>query len=415
MPSEPIGPIDLRGKRIALTGRFAAMTHDALADWIEARGGEVVRVPSRSTDIVVVGQDGLPLHRDGAPTESLSKAQSLRERGYPLVVVGEQQFLEAVAAGEGDEETTERQGLYTAIQLGRFLDLPASTLRSWVRRGLLQPARSVDRVDYFSFQQVSAIKMLRELMRRGLSSAAVARSLRKIEEWLPESTASLAELGLVERDGELFVELDDGVLADSSGQLALFGDADPPEEPPRPVAVESGESRAPVAAIADLEQYRRLQQGDDARQWFDHAVDLEEAGDLGGAIEAYRRAQRHDPDDAEIAFNLGNALYEGSDRHGARAEFERAIDLDPDYVEAWNNLGSLYMEEERYPQAIAAYRNALEIAPDYPDANYNLAEALLAVGETAEASRHALRYFRHDPTSSWAQRLRDEIATASAG
>ncbi|MEM7260552.1 MAG: tetratricopeptide repeat protein [Planctomycetota bacterium] len=403
MAPENHEPIVLRGTSVALTGRFASMAQDEIADLIERHGGTFVRTPSRTTHYLVVGQDGAPLNRDGEPTENLLKAQSLQERGYPIVILGEHQFLEALGEGESGEF----QGLYTVFQLSRFLRIPTVTIRAWIRRGLLRPVRTHDRIDYFSFQQVAAIKMLRELMDRGLTSAQLGKSLRQIEAWLPEATESLAQLGLVERDGEVLVRLDDGRLADSSGQLSLFG-----EEETEEAELEVAEAESPSDASARISSMA-VHRSAEARDWFDHGVELEEQGDLDGAVDAYRNALRVAPD-AETAFSLGNALYEQGDRIGARAEFERAIELDPESVEAWNNLGSLYVEDERYPEAIAAYRNALEVAPDYPDANYNLAEALLAVGDTAEASRHALRYFRYDPTSTWAQRLRDELARACA-
>ncbi len=407
----PSSPISLTGKAVALTGRFASMTQEEMSELIERHGGTWVRVPNRNTSYLIVGQDGAPLNRDGEPTECLIKAQSLQERGYPVVTLGEHQFLEALGEGEASDS----QGLYTTLQLSRFLRVPAMTIRAWVRRGLLHPVRTHDRVDYFSFQQVAAIKMLRELMERGLTSAQLEKSLQQISRWLPEATDSLAELGLQEHGGELLVCLDDGRLADASGQLTMFsselssGEA---ESTSSELGLESDAGGEVIDFAAHRDRANESASGD-ARDWFEHGVELEESGDVDGAIDAYRHALRIDAD-PEIAFNLGNALYGQGDRHGARAEFERAVELDPEYVEAWNNLGSLYVEEERYPEAIAVYRNALEIAPDYPDANYNLAEALLAVGDTSEASRHALRYFRFDPTSTWAQRLRDELARACA-
>ena len=83
----------LVGKRVALTGRLAAMSRLDAVNLVRAHGGVFVSRLSRLTAILVVGQDGWPLQKDGRLTGNLRRAQALLRQGCPIAVLSEDEFL----------------------------------------------------------------------------------------------------------------------------------------------------------------------------------------------------------------------------------------------------------------------------------------------------------------------------------
>ncbi|MEE8141792.1 MAG: MerR family transcriptional regulator, partial [Planctomycetota bacterium] len=209
---------EFQGRKVAITGRLASMTREEAAELIRARGGELVGKPGRSTRYLVVGQEGWPLREDGQLTRSLEKAQDLREAGHSLEIIDETQFLVELGL---EERHVQIHRLYTTAQLSRILGTTGARLRTWVRQGLITPARTVHRLDYFDFQQVAAAKALSELAASGVTSERMRRSLEQLRHWLPEAEQSLSQVAILERGGQLLVRLGDGQLVDPRGQLQL--------------------------------------------------------------------------------------------------------------------------------------------------------------------------------------------------
>jgi tetratricopeptide (TPR) repeat protein len=397
----------LRGKQVAITGRLASMTRDQAGTWIRRLGGELARTPSQKTSIVVVGEETWPFREKDRVPESLEKAKKLQESGCELEVISEQKFLEMLPLGEGGEDA-DVQRLYTTAQLSRILRVPGRRIRSWVRRGLIQPIRTVHRLDYFDFRQMTELRMLRELTEGGVTIEEIRRSLEQLKRWLPEAERSLARLATLEGDPQLLVRVE-GQLTEPSGQLRLdFEETD--------VAVE-GVEEVPTTVedvIADEELIHEPVADDVAPELspaerFEVAVELEEEGQLEEAVEAYEQAFTGGNESAEIAFNLGNVLFALGRADDAVEWFEVAIEQDPQYVEAWNNLASVHAEREEWEKAIAAGCRAVDLNFDYPDAHYNLAEAYQGAGRQQEARRHARIYLKFDPRSEWAAELRERL------
>jgi len=392
----------LRGQQVAITGTMASMTHQEAADLVRSCGGEPTRHPGRKTALVVVGQECWPVGHDGRIHEELERARKLQEEGCSLKVIGEQDFLEMLhLAGEEAGEKVRR--LYTIAQLSRILKVPGRRIRSWVRRGLIRPARTELRLDYFDFRQMTELRTLRELTGSGVPVEEIRRSLEQLRAWFPEAEASLGQLARLE--GQLLVRVEGGNLAEPSGQLRLGFETPPPAAPRRTEA----EPTAPVLRIvADVPRDRPASRAR-AEDWVERAVELEERDDLEGAVRAWEQALLTAGADAEVAFNLGNLLYGLGRLDEALVRFEQAVEFDPEYVEAWNNLGGVYADVGLWEEAIRAARRALELAPDYADPHYNLAEAYAASGRYGDARLHAARYFQHDPDSPWAERLRSDL------
>jgi tetratricopeptide (TPR) repeat protein len=381
MKSGEEGPATLAGRVFAITGRMASMSRREAEELVRNRGGEAQDAVTRATDVLVLGAEGLPLTSDGGVSRKLRRAQQLRARGSSIEILTEDAFLARLGL------TDEAPPLYTTTQLGRILGLTGREVRRWVRLGLVAPARTRHRLDLFDFRKVAAVKAIAGLVREGVTPSRIRRSLREVGRWLPEGDEPVQHLELLEDGGELLVRLDDGRLADPRGQLRFgFGEADePPSEP------------------------LRVREAD----WFEEGLRREDAGDVEGAVEAYRTSLREEGEDPETWFNLGNACYALGRREDAAEGFRCAAELDPDYVEAWNNLGNVLAELGDRKPAIDAYERALEIEPAYADAHHNLAEALLAGGRREEARRHWRAYLGIDSRSRWADHVRRRLEEAS--
>lgn len=282
--------------------------------------------------------------------------------------------------------------LLSTEQIARILDVPPAEVRRWVRGGLLRPARIERRSALFAFKDVAASRAVAALTRAGVTPRRIERSLRQIEEWLPDAHDHLSRLEAGGRAGGkagrgVRVRLRSGQAADPSGQLLmeLTGAAGPARPAAaRIVALYPAAGGAPGTGP----------DADSAEAWFEAGVRAEEAGAHEQAVTAYRRAVALGAASAEVDFNLGNALYALGRAADAAASYLRAVDRESDYVEAWNNLGNALIDAGRAAEAIDAYRRAVALDPHYADAHSNLAQALAQVGRTAEARRHRNAYLR---------------------
>jgi tetratricopeptide (TPR) repeat protein len=373
----------LAGQRVAITGRLASMTHVEMAELISACGGEYAAVPNRSTTLLVVGQDGWPLHEDGRPTQNLEKARRLRAGGGPIEMVTEGDFLDRLGLAEQQAAIHRR---YTVAQLSRILGIPGARLRAWARAGLIEPVETVYRLAYFDFCQVASAKTVFELASAGVKPQRIRESLEQFRTWLPEVDRPLSQLTLLEQGGRLLLRLDCGLLAEPNGQLQLdfmTGEGDE--------AAETGGS-----ALVDARPLT-------SDEWFQQALRLEDQGNSREAAQAYRESLRLEPGDPVLHFNLGNALYACGELEDSVDAFGEAVARDRAYVEAWNNLGSVLAELNRTDEAVRAFRQALQVVPSYADAHYNLADVLSQAGREDEARLHWAAYLRHGPTGPWAE------------
>jgi tetratricopeptide (TPR) repeat protein len=272
-----------------------------------------------------------------------------------------------------------------------MLDVAGSSLRAWVRTGLIRPERVVHRLCYFTFRQVASAKMLRELMRGGATAAEIRRSLERLAPFLRGTEEPLQQLALLEGAGPIVAELDGGQLVAPGGQLYFD--------------FSRGKARAPLALT---------RQPSTVADWFARALDREDAGEFAAAAEAYRQALLLGGPEPELCFNLGNVLYALDQKAQAAERFRQAIEMEHDYVEAWNNLGNVLGDLDERAGAVEAYERALAIEPAYADAHYNLAETLAQMGRAADARRHWQTYLELEPHSASARALRQRLHESSS-
>lgn len=364
----------LQGAEVAVTGRFASMSQAEVGELIRERGGRLTRAPSLRTRLLVVGQGGLPLGRDGQPASSLEQARRLKSAGCNLEIITEEEFVERLGLVRETEGIRRR---CTIVELARILKLPGARIRTWLKQGLIEPAETVNRVALFDFHQVAAARTLCDLIESGLPPAEIRRGLEQLKRLLPESESPLLQVSAMD-SARMLVRLDNGQLAETSGQLHLdFDDG-----------VDDGEEVLSFIAVART-----------ADDLFEDALALENSGRFQDAADTYQQALNLDPHDPVLHFNLGNVLIRLDQTPAAALQFRQALRLDPGYVEAWNNLGSMQFEMGDIDEAITAFQRALSVVPSYADACFNLAMALTRQGRRAEARRNWQTYLKLDPNS----------------
>jgi tetratricopeptide (TPR) repeat protein len=389
------------------------MSREQALTFLEMVGAFHDRAPLDGTDYLVVGEASRLLTEEGHPSASLSTARALRESGAAIGILSETQFLALL----GLEELLR---LYTTQQLSRILKVPDREIASWVRRGLIRPVKVVHRLHYFDYAQVASAKFLLDLVRSGVPVSRIRENLREMEAWYPGVGKSLVQLGVMERDGQLMVRLEDGSLADSRGQLQIQFDvagapndtvAKSQEAQPRNVV------RFPRAQASESKRTERTEERSSEREsaspfggsWFDAALSFEESGWLEDAAAAYQKALAIDGPSAELAFNLGNVLYRLGRKEESVQRFLQAVELEPAFIESWNNLANAFFDIDRPEEAVRALRKALAVDPRYADAHYNLAEVLHHLGRNGEAAVHWQAYLEEDPASEWAEHVRERL------
>src|SRR5262245_25591418 len=306
MSKEPTKSTWLEGKQVACTGSLACMTRAGAADLIHAFGGRFVPSVTRKTNVLLVGQEGWPLQKDGTLTGKLQRAQRLQRAGFPIHILAEEEFLEQLGLSE---QSSGVRRLFTTAQVCRLLSVSGERLRRWIESSLLQPAESSHGVHYFDFPQVSGLKTLCELACAGVSTKQLRQSLEHLRGWMPNLDRPLEQLALLERDGQLMVRLDEGLLAEATGQLQFDFECKEPLE------------QAPQIHTAE--------------EWFELGCAEEEAERWTEAAAAYRQALLLGGPDAAICFNLGNVLYALDQKGQAAERFRQAVELKADFPEAW--------------------------------------------------------------------------------
>lgn len=99
----------------------------------------------------------------------------------------------------------------------------------------------------------------------------------------------------------------------------------------------------------------------EAKEWNDKAITLDEQGRVHEALEAWNEAIRLDPSYAEAWYNKGAALSEQDKLDDAFEAWDEAIRLDPNFIDYWNIKGYRFYIQGRYDEAIRAYSKAIGI------------------------------------------------------
>ncbi|HEY8377296.1 MAG TPA: tetratricopeptide repeat protein [Nannocystis sp.] len=295
------------------------------------------------------------------------------------------------ARGITSETSTSRHdgqtpSAYTVRDVSRLFDLPESRLRYWAQTGFICPSIRVRGRTFYSFRDLIAIKVARELLGAGLPLQRVRRSLDALRAKLPEVDQPLARLRVRCEHDRVVVEENTHSFEAATGQVLLD--------------LNTQSLQQEVAQVLAMPRAQHPAPERSAYEWFLYACEREQAWDgedpddpaFVEAREAYDRALDLDPDFAAAYTNLGALLAAVGDLDGARDHFDQALRCDPGQCEAQANLAALALRTGDPETAIAGYRQLLRAAPDSLEGHYGLARALLAVGGKTQALAHLERF-----------------------
>ncbi|MFH5806552.1 tetratricopeptide repeat protein [Alienimonas sp. DA493] len=410
-PEDPADPPPLAGETVAFTGTLASMTHAAAARLVKDLGGTFAERLTRSTTLLIVGEEGWPLADDGAPTVKFRRAAEWNRTGEATVrLLAESDWLRlaGLSAGEpgaslGGDLSAGVRRLYTPAMLSGLLDVTPGRIRAWARDGLIRPVKTVHRLPYFDFAEVARTRTLAKLLAAGVSKADLAAGLAALAEVFGEEAVAAGRLDLLARDGRLLVRDDAGLREPATGQRVLefasdepSRDGDAPDEPPSPA----------LLRLPDPDGGRAERRS--AAEWLRLGVERLDADDPAAAEAALRACLAKEPTHPEAHFHLADALFRTGRPDAAAERYRAATEHDPRYLEAWVQLGCVRASGGEHRSAAKAFRTALEIHGDLPEAHFHLAESLHALGDAA-AEEHYRAYLAHDDRGPWAQLARARL------
>ncbi len=398
--------VRLSGQRVALVGRLAGMPKRDAQQLIRRAGGVPLEVTNFAgadssnclPQLIVVGEE-FPLPADASSGDLFDAATQAAIESGDIDVIGESQFWQRL--GLVDEEHYVRR-LYTPAMLAELLHIPVSVVRRWHRRGLIHPAREVRRLPYFDFQEVATARRLAELLAAGASPAAIERKLAELRRYVPGIERPLAQLAVIVRGSRLLLRQGDGLVA-PGGQL--FFDFDAVEQP----AGEQDGTPSSRETISLADSLRSAASPLAPEEMLRLAADLEDAGNLAAAVEAYRAHAAAAGPTAPVCFAMAELLYCLGDISASRERYYAAIELDENYVEARANLGCVLAELGDRELAVAAFEGALTLHADYANAHFHLARTLDELKRSDEATRHWQEFLRLAPESPWAALAREHL------
>lgn len=394
----------LSSQRIALVGKLASMSKRDASQLLRQHQATIVDQVDPSVDLIVLGEDGLPLPDamdldelfDDATREAISQGR--------IRVIPETQLWQQLGLVESEHDA---HRLYTPAMLADLLGVPVAVIRRWHRRGLVVPVREVRRLPYFDFQEVATARRLAQLLAAGMSPDAIEKKLQTLARYLPDVQRPMAQLSVMIEGKQILLRQGDGLI-EPGGQLRFnFEAAESTESPDRTQA-----EWAPDVARDVLMAIGRGRVADPATspdRLNQMAVELEEEGHLEAAAEMYRAAMAAGGPSAETCFQIAELLYRLGDLSGARERYYMTIELDEDYVEARANLGCVLAQMGQRELAVAAFQGALAWHADYADVHYHLARTLDELDRAEEAELHWRAFLEHAPDSPWASEAQQRL------
>jgi Flp pilus assembly protein TadD len=121
---------------------------------------------------------------------------------------------------------------------------------------------------------------------------------------------------------------------------------------------------APVGLwIALVSAVPLLAQNSSTEDVLRQAVELQQAGDLEGAVRGYREFLAARPKEAAVQANLGVLLAHLGRFDEAIAEYKKAVALDPQNGDIVRNLGLAYYKSGRIAEAAREFAKSHELSP----------------------------------------------------
>jgi tetratricopeptide (TPR) repeat protein len=351
--------MQLRGRSVALYGRFSAGQRDELQKRVLRARGAATRDLTRRSDLLVVGAEAAQLVESGALQERLERAKA---RGVP--VLGERSFARALA-GETPAPAT--------------LPLPTALAGTLLGRGDAELLAAFDLIDLQGeacrFGDAGVLRTAGELIGGGRSAADAVRILARARDLAPVGRHRI----VLTPSGEAALQWDDGrTTLEGQGVLPLDEDH---------------------ASLDDL---------------FEAAEIAEAEGALDEAARLYDMCARADRRDAIAPYNYANIRLAQGAREEAALAYQRALARDPRFIEARYNLAQALEAAGKHEAAEAELARVLAADPTYADALFNLAQMKMKAGAVADAKALYERYLALGPPDAWAATARKAIAYCAA-
>jgi tetratricopeptide (TPR) repeat protein len=354
--------MELRGRAIALYGRFSPRARDRFEREIEAAGGRVARDLTRRTDVLVVGAEAAGLIDSGALA-----ARTAAARARSLPVLGERGFAAALA-GTPPSAATATVPLSTALAGGRLSREDADLLAAF---DLVTVSG-----DRCRFGDERTFRTAAELPATGRSLAEVVRILTRARDLSPRGRHRI----VLTPGGEAALQWSDGLTTlEGQGVLPLDEDG---------------------AGVDDL---------------FEAAAVAEADGDLDEAARLYDLCARADRKDPIAPYNLGNIRLAQAAHDLAALAYQQALARDPGFGEARYNLAQALDAGGKAAAAAAELERLVAADPTHADAVFNLAQLRLRAGDVDVARSLYERYLTLDPPPDWAETARRAILYCAAG
>jgi len=123
----------------------------------------------------------------------------------------------------------------------------------------------------------------------------------------------------------------------------------------------------------------------DAKLYNNLGLAFTSVGNAEGAMNSYKTAIWHDPNNAEAHYNYGNLLLALEKPAQAAGEYEKAIKAKPTYAKAYGNLAVALSIMGKTDEAIETNRFVISLEPNDANLYYNLAGILEGKGRVDEA------------------------------
>ncbi len=386
--------LPLQGKRVAFVGKLGGVNRREGKHLVRDQGGIPVDRLDESADIVVIGADELPL---GEQDDLLDEATRQAAAQGKVEIISETALWQRLGLVESENYV---RRLYTPAMLADLLNVPVATIRRWHRRGLIVPAREVNRLPYFDFQEVATARRLAQLLAAGASPAAIEKKLAELSRYVPDVERPLAQLSVIVEGKQLLLRQGEGLI-EPGGQLRIDFEAIESAS-----SAEARQRPMPQPSVPFLQREDELDDFATPGEMLDLATELDDEGHLASAADMYRAVLSAAGPKPEVCFQLAEVLYRMGDITAARERYYMAVELDEDYVEARANLGCVLAETAQLELAVAAFEGALRYHSDYPDVHYHLARTLDELGQEQNAERHWQEFLLLAPSSPWADEAR---------
>ena len=270
---------------------------------------------------------------------------------------------------------------YTVNQVAKYLNIPESKLRYWIKVGLCLPSFIKNGKLLFSFTDIVWIKKVKELTEQGVKPQIIRKAKDKYSE-------TLSSIRLDSKYGRLIIKDEDGNLIEfSTGQLLLNFETEVKKE-------------GRISFISEKRKDKNLT----AEELFLKGYEMEHIQkDWNNALKYYKESLEKDPKFLPAYINIGNIYYKLGYPEEAKLFYTKAISLDSEDPQASYNLGYVLYEEGNFKEAIKYFEITIKNDPYFPDPYFHIGFCYEEIGEFEKAIYYWNKYLEFDSEGPWAE------------